>query len=466
MTGRPDLAARLVVGLIGTEVADSEAAWITTYRPAGVILFRRNVRDATQLAELCGRLHDLLPESAEIMADHEGGPVSVLDAACGRPPAPWTLGRIDDPVLTRRVMRDAAQAARDLGVDRMLAPCTDVLTVADNPIIGARAFGDDPAHVARHVAAAVGGLVSVGMDCCLKHWPGHGGTHGDTHLDAVAPVTPDDPAPLRAGLAAGADAVMLGHLRTPGDAWPASVSPSAVARLRAEASAARLFTDDLTMGALRGPLSEITGVEIPGRGLCDPAELPLAWFEAVANGGGDTLLCRGIPWTAWPLDTGRLEPPRLGPDVDPPRFADVAPFVEPASWQTALARAAAPHLSVARGDLLCWRPGADHRWGTLDESDIRKARWRGGLQILDQLEGGDTDTRYGQLIVASHAPLDINGAADLYDRLLPTGCCVALGHPSLVASLVALLPTGWRLVAGHDLTAQVLTEFIASDEAS
>ena len=460
MTGRSELASRLVVGLVGTEITDSEAVWLTTYRPAGVILFRRNVRDAAQLAELCGRLHDVLPGNAEIMADHEGGPVSVLDAACGRPPAPWTLGRIDDPDLTRRVMRDAAQAALDLGVDRMLAPCTDVLTVPDNPIIGARAFGDETARVARHVAAAVDGIVSVGIHCCLKHWPGHGGTHGDTHLDAVAPVTPDDSAPLRAGLAAGADAVMLGHLCLPGDTWPASISPSAVARLRAEAPAARLFTDDLTMGALRGPLGGIAGVEVPGRGLCDPADLPLAWFEAVANGGCDTLLCRGIPWTAWPLEIAHLKPPRLGPDVDPHRSPDIAPPVAPKSWDTALARAATPHLSAVQGDLLCWRPGADHRWGSLDEAHVRKAGWRGGLQILDQLEGGDTDTRYDQLVVASQAPLAVNGAADLLDRLLPTGRCVALGHPSLAASLVTLLPAGWHLVEGHDLTAQVLTEFI------
>ena len=114
--------------------------------------------------------------------------------------------------------------------------------------------------------------------------------------------------------------------------------------------------------------------------------------------------------------------------------------------------------------MLCWRPGADHRWGTLDEVEIRKAGWRGGLRIMDQLEEGESDTRYEQLIVASHAPLDVTVAADLHDRLLPTGCCVALGHPSLSASLGEVLPTGWRLVAGHDLTAQVLQEFITSAE--
>ncbi len=460
MTGRPDLASRLVVGLVGPELAEAEESWIARYRPAGVILFRRNVRDADQLAALCGRLHDVLPTQAEIMADHEGGPVSVLDVACGRPPAPWTLGVLDDPDLTRAVMRDAARSAHDAGVDRMLAPCMDILAAPDNPIIGARAFGNEPDRVARHVAAAVEGIVSTGMRCCLKHWPGHGGTRGDTHLEAVAPVTPDDPAPLRAGLSAGADAVMLGHLCLSGDARPASISPEAVAMLRAVAPSAQLFTDDLTMGALRDVLGHGTDVSLPRGGLCDPAVLPRSWFEAAAHGGCDTLLCRGIPWKAWPQTEADRDTPRLGPDTDPLIPPDVQRPASPPSWTEFLDRTARPCLSTSCGDLLYWRPSSDHRWGTLSEEHLRTAGWRGGLRLMENLETGESEIRYGQLLVASHAPLTDEDVSDLAPLLEPAGLCVALGHPSLATTLTARLPTAWKLVAGHDLTVPVLTGFI------
>jgi len=466
VSGPAALARRLVVGLAGPRLTSAERAWLDTYRPAGVILYRRNVRDGARTKRLCAELHDLLPRGAEIMADHEGGPVSVLDAVAGRPPAPWLLGRLDDPELTRRVMEDAAARARAVGVDRLLAPCMDVLTAPDNPIIGARSFAASAERVARHVAAAVRGITGAGLGCCLKHWPGHGGTVVDTHLAAAGRVRDDDPAALRAGLEAGADAVMLGHLRRPGDDLPASVCPDAVAELQAASGQARLFSDDLTMGALRGPLGETAGVSPAGDGLCEPADLPRAWFEAAARGGCDLLFSRGIPWSAWPLDGARPEDlPSIGADVDPPVDAAIAAPARPASWDTALERAAAPCLDPQRGDLLLWRASSGHRWGGLSAADVRAAGWTGGLS--DLADGSATDPAGGcvQVLVASHAPLrdaDLDVATPrLAARLGPSGVCVALGHPSLAGTVAGLLPRDWRVEAGFDLDGATLAGFFA-----
>lgn len=449
VSGAAGLATRLVVGLAGLRLDPRERDWLERWRPAGVILFRRNVSDARQLERLCADLREALPPGAEIMADHEGGPVSVLDAVCGRPPAPWTLGELDDPELTRAVMRDAARPARDCGVDRLLAPCTDVMSEPGNPIIGARAFGATPARVARHAAAAVAGLREGGVDVCLKHWPGHGGTRGDTHLEAVAPVTPDDPAPLQAALDAGADAVMLGHLRLPDDARPASVSAEAAARLRREAPGARLLSDDLTMGAL-GPA---LGQEGPA-GLRNPGDLPLSWFEAAARGGCDLWLCRGIPWSAWPLPDGAG--PRLGPDVDPP-----GPLGQdtPESWLRAWTLASSPVLDPGRGPLRVWRPAPDHRWGDLTDAAIAEAGWNGEVRAWSP---GDTGTAaFGQALVASHAPLEAAEVEAFTRDLADAGSLVALGHPSHADRLARRLPSGWSVEAGHDLRPDVLSGFIA-----
>ncbi len=450
--------ARLVVGLTGPRLADAERAWLAAHRPAGVILFRHNVRDAAQVADLCRDARAVLPPDAEIMADHEGGPVSVLAAAAGRPPAPWALGVVDDPALTREAYRAAAARAGALGVDRLLAPCMDVMTEPRNPIIGARAFGADPARVARHVAAAVAGIVEAGLRCCLKHWPGHGGTGVDTHLGDAGVVEPEDPAVMAAGLAAGADAVMPGHLRLPGDDLPASISPAAVARLRDAAPGAHLLSDDLTMGALRGPLGALAGLDAAGEGLCDPAALPRAWFEAAARGGCDRLLCCGIPWTAWPLDGA--DPPRreTGP-------TSVALPAADASWTAAAARAAEPCLDPA-GDLLCWHAAPTHHWGPLRADDIRAAGWRGGLADLGEAPDGP----FAQLLITSHVPLagaDLAAARDrLAGRLADAGVCLVLGHPSLAADAAPLLPPGWRTLAAFDLSGEVLSPFIAGHAGS
>ena len=75
------ISRRLVVGLGGTRLTPAERTWLSRYEPGGVILFARNVSGPTQLADLCRELRALLPPGAEIVADHEGGPISVLAAA-------------------------------------------------------------------------------------------------------------------------------------------------------------------------------------------------------------------------------------------------------------------------------------------------------------------------------------------------------------------------------------------------
>ena len=121
-----------------------------------------------------------------------------------------------------------------------LAPVADVNTRAENPVIGARSFGVDPARVADHVAAWTEGVQEPGVAACVKHWPGHGDTDLDSHL-ALPRVDADDDllagrelVPFAAAVKAGACAVMTSHLVV--TAWdpdlPTTLSRTAVDRLR------------------------------------------------------------------------------------------------------------------------------------------------------------------------------------------------------------------------------------------
>jgi beta-N-acetylhexosaminidase len=111
-----------------------------------------------------------------------------------------------------------------------------VNTADDNPIIGTRAFGSDPELVARHITAAVSGLQEAGVAACAKHFPGHGATSQDSHLE-VPSIDADLPllerremVPFRAAIEAGTQSIMTAHIRVPAltGATPATLSPAAI----------------------------------------------------------------------------------------------------------------------------------------------------------------------------------------------------------------------------------------------
>jgi hypothetical protein len=377
----------------------------------------------------------------------------VLAAAIGRPPAPWTLGRLDDPELTQAVARSVARRAAALGLDRLLAPCADVLTARRSPVIGVRAFGEEPARVATHVAATVAGLLDGGVRCCLKHWPGHGAAVADSH-EGFAAVAAAEPAPFAAGVAAGADAVMLGHLTVGDGELPATLDPAAAAAARALGRSLLLFADDVTMGALRVPLA---GLAPAGEGLLPTAELPRAWFERIADGGCDRLLCRGIPWAAFPLEG------------DAPRDAEAAAGDGTTSpdplWSRVWRRAAGPPFAGPDATLHWWAVRPDHRWGGLAPAAFAAAGWTGGLEPLGSSAPGAVE----HLVVGGHGGPDVliaEGFAAYADRLAPAGRCLVLGHPGLETALRERLPAAWSLVHCSDFGRDELAACLRGDGSS
>ena len=148
----------------------------------GLMLFATNVPSRAELASLCASLR---AESADLLfaIDEEGGDVTRLEWQKGSSyPGGAALGIIDDTAVTEAVAGAIAAELGSVGVNWNLAPVADV-NVPENPVIGARAFGDDDAKVARHVAAFVRGTQAGGVAACAKHFPGHGATTQDSHLE-------------------------------------------------------------------------------------------------------------------------------------------------------------------------------------------------------------------------------------------------------------------------------------------
>jgi len=251
---------------------------------AGVTLFGPNVEDRTQLGRLVATLRGAADEPV-IAIDEEGGDVTRLAHQTGSDyPGNAALGAVDDVELTRSVYAALGVDLAALGINLDLAPAVDVNTAADNPVIGIRSFGSDPALVARHAAAAVAGLQSAGVAACAKHFPGHGSTSADSHLEIATVDAPlrvlraRDLPPFEAAIAAGVRAIMPSHLRIPeltGD-LPASLS--------------RRAQTDLLRGEL-GFTGVIVSDGLEMRAVSDRYGIPEAAVQAVI--AGTDLLCLG-----------------------------------------------------------------------------------------------------------------------------------------------------------------------------
>ena len=215
----------LVIGLAGTELQAIERDWLQHPAVAGVILFARNFASRDQVQQLCAAIRDASPRPLLICVDQEGGRVQRFrEGYSALPPLQdVAAGYADDPQATLAAVGEhawlMASEIRASGLDLSFAPVADV--GHGNLAIGNRAFHADPQIAAQCLAAYVAGMHQAGMPATLKHFPGHGTVREDTHVDIARDDRPlsalqaHDLVPFAAGIAAGADAVMMAHVVYP-----------------------------------------------------------------------------------------------------------------------------------------------------------------------------------------------------------------------------------------------------------
>ncbi len=247
---------RLVIGFHGHGLDADLRALLRLFRPAGFILFGRNVVEPAQVLELARELSAAADPAYPplLFIDQEGGPVQRI----GSPATVWPAApTVAHSGLTREVMRALGTELRAMGLHLNLAPVADIERSTTHSSIRSRTYGDRAEEVARQVVEAVEGLHEAHVGACLKHYPGLGAAPLDTH-DALPAVELDraeldavDLVPFAAGIDAGADAILLSHALYPAidEALPASLSPAVVDMLRSRFDGLTL-TDDLEMGAI------------------------------------------------------------------------------------------------------------------------------------------------------------------------------------------------------------------------
>lgn len=215
----------LIIGIAGLELAPHERDWLAHPAVSGVILFSRNFESRSQVTQLAADCRRAAGRPILLCVDQEGGPVQRFRDGFSALPRLSLFGERlaseGDAALDAAEQHAWLMASemRAIGIDLSFAPVVDL--GRGNRAIGERAFSAEPEIVAAFTRAYVRGMHAAGMAATLKHFPGHGSVLEDTHFDAArdprafATLEAEDLLPFRAGIDAGAQAVMLAHVSYP-----------------------------------------------------------------------------------------------------------------------------------------------------------------------------------------------------------------------------------------------------------
>lgn len=231
-----------------------------------IIEFADNVGDLEQVYENHLDIMDWAGGRCLFSIDQEGGRVQRIKSPFTVYPPMGRLAAKDDPELMTLVGKAIGLELRSVGYHIDYAPVVDVNSNPDNPIIGDRAFGDNPEQVCRLTAAFIKGLQGAGVAACAKHFPGHGDSSKDSHKEL--PLIDLDMDTIRRihwpsfknAIDNDVALIMSAHLLVPAldGANPATLSPVIIGKLRQELGYnGPVATDALDMGALSDiPLGE------------------------------------------------------------------------------------------------------------------------------------------------------------------------------------------------------------------
>ncbi len=310
-----DAIARQVSGLVCVgfdgHTLPSETAELLASGVRSAIYFSRNFQSAEQLAQLSESIRRAAGRSVLITVDQEGGRVQRFrGAGFAELPSGRELGQRGDSAVRAAAM-NAADALHSCGIAMNLAPVLDVDSNPANPVIGERSFGRDAALVAACGVTYVNALQSQGIAACGKHFPGHGDTSVDSHLElprlshSMDRLSAVELLPFRAAIHAGIDAIMTAHIvfEAIDPAVPATLSHAVVHGLLRQQLGfdGLVLTDDFEMKAI-----------------ADQMEIGEAAVRAVEAGCDLVLVChrldrqrRVIEALAEAVRTGRISLDRI-----------------------------------------------------------------------------------------------------------------------------------------------------------
>jgi beta-N-acetylhexosaminidase len=253
---------RLILGFEGLSPSAELRRFAREVGPAGFILFARNIEEPAQVRELNRELASLVPAShpALLSVDQEGG--RVLRVKSTPWPAMRVVGNMNHLPTAAQVARAMSDELRAMGFNLNFAPCADVDSNPQNPVIGDRAFSRSARSCAEHVTTFVQAMQERGLIATVKHFPGHGDTTVDSHL-ALPIIEKELPeleavefVPFQAAVKAGVGMVMTSHVLFPAldEDNPCTMSSRIIPPLlrKRMGFGGVVISDDMEMKAVRG----------------------------------------------------------------------------------------------------------------------------------------------------------------------------------------------------------------------
>jgi len=267
MTTEQKVGQLFVVYFDGTSLSPDLRTMITEYHIGGIIIFPHNLNTLADLAALIFDAQQAAVANEPhvpllVAADQEGWPIWRLPPGATVFPSNMALGATystEDAQLMAQVMATEMKA---LGISMNLAPVLDVNSNPANPIIGIRSLGSSPELVSRLGVAMIETYQANGIVATAKHFPGHGDTSVDSHLDLplidhdLERLEAVELAPFEAAISAGVDCIMTAHIQVPAldpqPGRPATLSPEILQGLLREQMGFQglIATDSLGMKAL------------------------------------------------------------------------------------------------------------------------------------------------------------------------------------------------------------------------
>ncbi|WP_208588971.1 beta-N-acetylhexosaminidase [Gracilibacillus suaedae] len=262
MTIPEKIGQLMMIGLESTSIDQQVKHYLSNKKVGGFILLQKNIKNTQQTIDLINDLKQANDNQIPLFLgiDEEGGRITRLPEEVMATPSNQAIGKKNDRDLSNQIGKLLAKKVKGYGFNINFAPVLDVNSNPNNPIIGDRSFGDKPELVSRMAIALMQGLSDENVIPVGKHFPGHGDTDVDSHIDlplldhSIERLRQVELRPFQQAIKHDAEAIMIGHLMVP------SIDPDNPATLSAEIIQGVLrnelgfdglvISDDLTMGAI------------------------------------------------------------------------------------------------------------------------------------------------------------------------------------------------------------------------
>jgi beta-N-acetylhexosaminidase len=253
----------IIAGVNGTQDGENTKTLIQQYKVGGFIFFSDNLSGPRQTVQFLNNMkkdnvNNPLPLLLSV--DQEGGKVTRLPGGLVNFPTNKKIGALNDPDVSFEVGTILGKELKEYGFNLDFAPVLDVNSNPNNPVIGDRSFSDHPDIVSELGIQTMRGIQSEGILSTIKHFPGHGDTSVDSHLElpvvnkSIQELESLELIPFKEAINNGADLVMVAHILLPkiDDTYPSSLSKNVITDLLRKKLNYKgvVITDDMTMKAI------------------------------------------------------------------------------------------------------------------------------------------------------------------------------------------------------------------------